>query len=140
MSRRKLDGDGEEEKKKGKLVTMPRKRGVAGNPGGQAGTKAAAPKAPKSAKKTLRDAVKAEVKKKSADIARHLVEKAVEGDMRGTAVVLSLIERAKQENAASKKKRSGPSWAELLASEPEWEDGAEAGLAKNAAPGTKDQN
>ncbi len=143
MSRRKLDGDGEEEAKKVNLMTMPGRRGAVRNGGASAGTKVVQTGAPKSAKsrsakKALRDAVKAEVKKKSADIARQLVEKAAEGDMRGTAVVLSLIEKAKQENAATRKMRSGPSWAELLASEPEWEDSAETGGAKSEGRGTRD--
>ncbi len=133
MSRTKLDGDGGDESKKDNLVAMPGKRGAAGKQGRTDRTRKVRQEAPKSAKKTLRDAVKAEVKKKSADIARQLVEKAAEGDMRGTAVVLSLIEKAKQENAAKRKKRSGPSWAELLASEPEWEDGAEGGGTGNKA-------
>ncbi|MGA3132545.1 MAG: hypothetical protein ABSD59_17210 [Terracidiphilus sp.] len=87
----------------------------------------------KGARKVLRQAVKAAVKVKSAAIAEKLVSKVEQGDMRGTEMVLSLIEKKKQGKVEKKKKkRSGPSWAELLASEPEWDestekDGQEAG-------------
>ena len=80
----------------------------------------------KGARKKLRHAVKAVVKNKSAAIAKKLVSKVQEGDMKGTEMVLSLIERKKQDkDAKKKKKRSGPSWAELLASEPEWDESME---------------
>ncbi|MFZ0339206.1 MAG: hypothetical protein WAL45_14320 [Terracidiphilus sp.] len=79
----------------------------------------------KGARKKLRDAVKAVVKNKSVAIAETLVRKVEKGDMRGTEVVLSLIEKKKQGKDAQKKVRSGPSWAELLASEPEWDESME---------------
>ncbi len=81
----------------------------------------------KGARKKLRHAVKAAVKAKSAELAQRLVKKAEEGDMRGAEMMLSLIEKKKQDKDARKKKRSGPSWAELLASEPEWDENAESG-------------
>ncbi len=74
----------------------------------------------KGARKKLRHAVKAVVKVKSATIARKLVSRVEQGDMRGTEMMLSLIEKRKQDKDAKKnKRREGPSWAELLASEPE---------------------
>jgi hypothetical protein len=79
----------------------------------------------KGARKKLRHAVKAVVKNKSGAIAETLVGKAENGDIRGTEMVLSLIEKKKQGKDAKKKKRSGPSWAELLASEPEWDESME---------------
>lgn len=80
----------------------------------------------KGARKQLRQAVKAVVKANTAKIAEKIVEKAKDGDMRD---MLSLIEKKKAGKAGKKKKRDGPSWAELLASEPEWdgEDGEAAG-------------
>jgi hypothetical protein len=46
--------------------------------------------------------------------------------MRGTEMMLSLIEKKKPgKDAKKKKKRDGPSWAELLASEPEWDESME---------------
>ena len=72
--------------------------------------------------------MKAEVKVKSALIAEKLVSKAEAGDMRGTEMMLSLIEKKKPgKDAKKKKKRDGPSWAELLASEPEWDESMEDG-------------
>ena len=88
----------------------------------------------KGARKVLRQAVKAVVKEKSAAIAQKLVSKVQEGDMRGTEMVLSLIEKKKQDkDAKKKKKRSGPSWAELLASEPEWDESMEENGGKKLA-------
>ena len=80
----------------------------------------------KGARKVLRHAVKAAVKEKSAEIAKTLVSKVEQGDMRGTEMVLSLIDKKKQgKDEKKKKKRSGPSWAELLVSEPEWDESME---------------
>jgi len=80
----------------------------------------------KGARKKLRHAVKAVVKVKSQEIARKLVSKVEAGDMRGTEMVLSLMDKKKQDtDGKKKKKRSGPSWAELLASEPEWDESME---------------
>ena len=80
----------------------------------------------KGARKKLRHAVKAVVKVKSGLIAEKLVSKAEAGDMRGTEMMLSLIEKKKPgKDAKKKKKRDGPSWAELLASEPEWDESME---------------
>jgi hypothetical protein len=46
--------------------------------------------------------------------------------MRGTEMVLSLIEKKKQgKGEKKKKKRSGLGWAELPLSEPEWDESME---------------
>jgi hypothetical protein len=80
----------------------------------------------KGARKKLRHAVKAVVKANSGRIAEQLVTKAQQGDMRGTEMMLSLIDKKKQStDGKKKKKRSGPNWAELLASEPEWDESME---------------
>jgi hypothetical protein len=92
----------------------------------------------KGARKVLRHAVKAAVKVKSEAIAQKLVNKAEEGDLHGTEMVLSLMEKKKQDkDAKKKKKRSGPSWAELLASEPEWDESMEENRDQGA--GIRDQ-
>jgi hypothetical protein len=88
----------------------------------------------KGARKKLRHAVKAVVKVKSQEIARKLVSKVEAGDMRGTEMVLSLMDKKKQNtDGKKKKKRSGPSWAELLASEPEWDESMEDDGGTNPA-------
>jgi fructose-specific phosphotransferase system component IIB len=87
----------------------------------------------KGAKKALRHALKAKVKAERVKIAEKLVEKVTQGDMKGTEIVLTLMEKAKEENAQKKKKRSGPSWAELLASEPEWDESMEENGGKKLA-------
>jgi len=92
----------------------------------------------KGARKKLRHAVKAVVKVNSALLAEKLVSKAQKGDMRGTEMMLSLIEKKKQSNEAKKKKkREGPSWAELLASEPEWDESMEED--RDQGSGVRDQ-
>jgi hypothetical protein len=83
------------------------------------------PKEYKGAKKALRHALKAKVKAERVKIAEKLVEKVTQGDMKGTEIVLTLMEKDKDENAKKRKKREGPSWAELLASEPEWDESME---------------
>jgi hypothetical protein len=90
------------------------------------------PKGYRGATKALRHALKAKVKAESVKIAATLVEKVTQGDMNGTKIVLTLMEKDKEENAKKKKKRSGPSWAELLASEPEWDESMEDGGKKLA--------
>ncbi len=92
----------------------------------------------KGARKKLRHAVKAVVKNKSGAIAEKLVGKVEEGDMRGTEMVLSLIEKKKQGKDVKKKKRSGPNWEELLGSEPEWDESMEENEKKPAEVGGKD--
>ena len=61
----------------------------------------------KGARKVLRHAVKAVVKVKSAAIAEKLVGKVEEGDMRGTEMVLSLIEKKKKQGKERKEEKAG---------------------------------
>lgn len=125
MSRSKVDRICEKEKK----AEQTRKSAGKANKGKQAKKSPdATPETPvdvnpedyKGARKELRHAVKAVVKANSTKIAKKLLEKAEGGDMRGTEMMLSLIEKKKADKDGKKKKRNGPSWAELLASEPEW--------------------
>jgi hypothetical protein len=129
MSKRKLDGKAEKENDN--LLTMRGKQDAAAKEAEPPAKDEAAEvdeKAYKGAKKALRKAVKAEVKKQSVDIARRLVSKASSGDMHGTEMVLSVMKIAKAEDdPKKKKKRDGPSWAELLVSEPEWDESMEDG-------------
>ena len=129
MSKRKLDRKAEKENDN--LLTMQGKQDAAGKEAEAPAKNEAAEvdeKAYKGAKKALRKAVKAEVKKKSKDFAEKLVAKATSGDIRGAEIVLSLMDNAKaEEDAKKKKKRDGPSWAELLVSEPEWDESMEDG-------------
>ena len=77
------------------------------------------------AKKALRKAIKDEMNREGAKkIAEALVKRTVEGDMHSSEMLMTLVEGKKDEDktAKKKKKRSGPSLAELLASEPEWVD------------------
>jgi len=129
MSSRKLDGEGKERGKSEKLLHMPAKTDAprSGEKPAASGEDNGAIAGPyKGAEKTLREAVKARVRKESSEIARTLVEHVKKGDMHGAEVVLSLLHKAKEEDDAKKKKRSGPNWAELLASEPEWDESMEA--------------
>ncbi len=89
----------------------------------------------KGAKKALRQAVKAEVKKQSREIARKLVHKAADGDIKGAAMVLSLMGKEKADNERARHAKSGPSWAELLASEPEWDESLDGEAEQKAGQG-----
>jgi hypothetical protein len=81
----------------------------------------------KGARKELRRAVKAIVKANTSTIAEGLAGKAEDVDMRRARMLLTLIEKKKDgKDAKKKKKRSGPSWAQLLASEPPWVEEEEA--------------
>ena len=64
----------------------------------------------KGARKKLRHAVKAVVKANSKTLAEKIVEKAQDGDARGTQMMLSLIEK-KKAGQRSKEEKAG--WAEL---------------------------
>lgn len=76
----------------------------------------------KSAKKALREALKAEVREQRAAIATALVQKIKEGDLGGTKVALVLMDHGKKEGKGEKKKRSGPDEIELPPSEPSWDE------------------
>ncbi len=145
MGRCKLD----EDEKKSKAAKTPKKTGGTGRAkaGGSGRKKAAAkkaakgkPKTPepddktkrKGAKKALREAVKKVVKEQCEGIARSLVNRTKDGDMRSAKLVLSLMERKKLEGDEAS---DGPSAAELLASEPEWDEEEE----KKQEAGNKEQ-
>ena len=87
----------------------------------------------KGARKQLRHAVKAVVKANSDKLAAKIVKKAQDGDVRGTEMILSLIEKKKPGKEPKKKKREGPSWAELLVSEPEWDEEDEKKASQQAS-------
>lgn len=93
----------------------------------------------KGARKKLRHAVKAVVKANTTALAKKIVQKAQGGDTRGTEMMLTLIDKKKAGKEPKKKKREGPSWVELLVSEPEWdeeEDGTLKPPAAQSANGT----
>ena len=74
----------------------------------------------KGAKKALRRAVKVEVKKRRAEIATSLVNKTTSGDMRGATILLNLIDKSGKHD--EDEGYEGMSTAEMLASEPEWDE------------------
>jgi len=71
-------------------------------------------------KKRLRKAVKQAVNKHGDEIADSLVDRTMDGDMRCAAVMMSLMEKKKA--SENDKPWDGPSVAEMLASEPEWDE------------------
>jgi hypothetical protein len=74
----------------------------------------------------LRRAADRRLARASDTLADVLFEKATEGKLDGARMLVTLAEqewRRKEEEKKNKTKvRKGPSWAELLASEPEWEE------------------
>jgi hypothetical protein len=72
----------------------------------------------------LRDSVNQLVDEQSYAVAKALVKNAVKGNV-GVARLVVGMTGADKPPAPAKKKRSGPSWAELLASEPEWDPSME---------------
>jgi hypothetical protein len=93
------------------------------------------------AKKALRRALKAEMNKKSPEIAEALVKRTIEGDVRSTEMLMSLVvPKSNQDGKTKKKKRSGPSLAELLASEPEWVDPEPESTAEVCIGGQEPEN
>jgi hypothetical protein len=62
--------------------------------------------------------VKKAIREQSDGIAKALDNKVVEGDKRSTEIMFSLIEKKKDKDG----KDDGPSEAELLGSEEQWED------------------
>jgi hypothetical protein len=77
----------------------------------------------KSAKKALRDAVKDEVKRRSVEIAKAIVDRMIAGDMRSATMMMSLIEnRTKSNGKAKRKTRSRLRLVDLPPSEPECVD------------------
>jgi len=92
--------------------------------------------ADKAQKKELRKALKNAVRVQSKEIAESLITSAMNGDMRGAQVLIKAVAPERKTRAA-KKKWSGPSAAELLASEPEWE-GDEAEGAAGMGSGSRE--
>jgi hypothetical protein len=94
----------------------------------EAGKKAAEGAAKKpvklGAKKALRRALKDELNGDGAKrIAEALVEQTVKGDVRSANILMNLVVKKKDEGGkGKKKKRSGPTLGELLASEPDWDE------------------
>jgi hypothetical protein len=153
--------DKEKQEKKSKVVTMQQKAGgeivAAGEGGKPAATKkpkraakSAAEKktekktekgekvkqAGKGAKKALRRAVKVEVKARSEGIAHSLVENVERGDVQSATLMISLMEKKKKKEGDTE--WDGPSAAELLASEPEWDEEMEKKQAiANRVQGTR---
>lgn len=72
----------------------------------------------------LKRAVNRRLKRESEALADLLLEKAKEGKIESVRLMVNLAERKKKIKPEEKKKkrRDGPSWAELLVSEPEWEE------------------
>lgn len=72
----------------------------------------------------LKRAVNRRLKRESEALADLLLDKAKEGKMDSMRLMVNLTERKKKAKPDEKKKkrRDGPSWAELLVSEPEWEE------------------
>jgi len=74
----------------------------------------------KRVRKVLRKAVKKELKQKTGKIAESLVNKVIDGNVRSTEVIFSLIEENKGDDEAEKR-HGGLTAADLLGSEEEWE-------------------
>jgi hypothetical protein len=74
--------------------------------------------------KRLQRAADRRLGRASETLADVLLKKAKEGRLESARLLVTLAERRKERKPQEKKKkkREGPSWAELLASEPEWEE------------------
>ncbi len=68
----------------------------------------------------LRDSINDKVSKQSDQIAQALIDKTKAGNMTGARILVQLS-GADKAPPGKKKKRRGPSWAERLANEPEWD-------------------
>jgi len=68
-------------------------------------------------KKELRRAMKGELEKNGKALAASLVQRAIGGDTRTTAMMLSMMDKKEQGEDG---KRQGPTVADLLEAEPEW--------------------
>ncbi|MGH9561874.1 MAG: hypothetical protein ACRD3S_10505 [Terracidiphilus sp.] len=80
----------------------------------------------------LRSSINNLVGRESDRLARALIEKAAAGNMTGARLLveLSCADKAPPEKP---KKRPGPNWDEILASEPEWTDEDERKLEEETA-------
>jgi hypothetical protein len=83
----------------------------------------------------LRSAINSLVGAKSDKIAKALVEKTLKGNMTSAKLVVELADGKAAGKKDVKKKRRGPSTAQLLASEPEWQDTLAAGAGISPAAG-----
>ena len=70
----------------------------------------------------LRSSINTLVGLESDRIARALIDKTLAGNMTGARLLVELSGAQNAPPEKKKKKRPGPSWAELLASEPEWNE------------------
>jgi hypothetical protein len=129
---------------KDKVVTMPRKDGgedaeAAANgdekaatekPGGGKATEEDEKAKRKGAKKALRHAVKEAVKENREEIADSLVTQAAKGDVRCTAMVLSLMEK-KKKDGEDDDDWDGPGLADILVPGQLWREKAAAKQMEN---------
>ena len=89
----------------------------------------------KGAKKALRRAVKVEVKNNSTSIAKALVNKTTCGDMRSAKMLMNLMDKPGKDD--DDEGYEGMSTAEMLASEPPWDedkDGCAGAVLERRAP------
>jgi hypothetical protein len=82
----------------------------------------------------LRSAINSLVGAESDRIAKALIDKTIKGNMTSAKLVVELADPGKNASAQEKKKRRGPSPAQLLASEPEWQESHSEGDGVTAAP------
>jgi hypothetical protein len=120
---------------KDKVVTMPRKDGgedaeAAANGDEKAATEKDEKAKRKGAKKALRHAVKEAVKENREEIADSLVTQAAKGDVRCTAMVLSLMEK-KKKDGEDDDDWDGPGLADILVPGQLWREKAAAKQMEN---------
>ena len=120
-----VNAKAEENNGKAAAAEKPPKRSAAEKAAEKAAKKEKEEKeAGKGARKALRNAVKKVVKAGCEKIALRLLEETEKGNMRSTSMMLSLMEKKKDKDG----EYDGPSEAELLGSEEQWED--ESALAR----------
>ncbi len=112
--------DTEEAAKKNKVVTMPRTDSGKDAEETEKGEKKT------SAKKALRHEVKRVVRERGGEIADTLMDKAKEGDLHSTEILLELMEKKEKRGGEGDDGQDGPSLAEQLMEGPTWEDVLEA--------------
>ncbi len=80
----------------------------------------------------LRSSVNTMVARESDRIALALIGKTIAGNMTGARILVQLT-GAQNPPPEKKKKRPGPSWSELLSSEPDWDESENKDLAGGSA-------
>ena len=120
---------------KDKVVTMPRKDGgedaeAAANGDEKAATEKDEKAKRKGAKKALRHAVKEAVKENREEIADSLVTQAAKGDVRCTAMMLSLMEK-KKKDGEDDDDWDGPGLADILVPGQLWREKTAAKQTEN---------